>query len=52
LQPIYDSLGYRVDDLPESERASKEALALPMYPELSNEQMERIAEALDDALIN
>ena len=52
LQPIYTSLGYKMEDLPESERASKEALSLPMYPELSSEQMERIAEVVNQALIS
>jgi dTDP-4-amino-4,6-dideoxygalactose transaminase len=34
LQEVYRSLGYRLGDLPESERAQEEVLSLPIYPEL------------------
>lgn len=46
LQKMYDSLGYAEGDLPESERAAREVLSLPMYPELGEEQIERIAGAI------
>jgi dTDP-4-amino-4,6-dideoxygalactose transaminase len=46
LQPVYKSLGYRVGDLPETERAAAEVLSLPMYPELTAEQIELVAEAI------
>ena len=35
---------YRAGDLPESERASREVLALPVYPELEEEQVRYVAE--------
>ncbi len=50
LQPIYASLGYRRGDLPVAERAASEVLSLPMYPELSTEQIDRVADAVAAAL--
>jgi dTDP-4-amino-4,6-dideoxygalactose transaminase len=46
LQPIYRELGVRPGSLPESERAAAEALALPIYPELSDAQVEMVAQRI------
>lgn len=46
LQKAYSHLGYAKGDFPVSERLSDEALSLPMGPELTAEQQERVAEAL------
>lgn len=46
LQPMYAELGYREGDLPEAERASREALSLPIYPELTEGEIERIGSTL------
>jgi dTDP-4-amino-4,6-dideoxygalactose transaminase len=46
LQPIYAALGHKVGDFPESERAAREALSLPMYPELRSEQMASVVAAI------
>jgi dTDP-4-amino-4,6-dideoxygalactose transaminase len=37
LQTCFRSLGYRIGNLPNSEQAAAEALAIPVYPELSSE---------------
>jgi len=50
LQEVYKPLGYKVGDLPESERAQEEVLSLPVYPELSEKQIEWIANALAEFL--
>jgi dTDP-4-amino-4,6-dideoxygalactose transaminase len=50
LQPVYKSLGYKTGDLPETERAAAEVLSLPMYPELTAEQIQLVAEAIKSAV--
>lgn len=42
LQEVYKSLGYKPGDFPESERAQEQVLSLPIYPELSEEQIKDI----------
>lgn len=45
-QPVFVGLGYKLGDFPESEKAAKEVLSLPMHPFLSNEDQQRIVSAL------
>jgi dTDP-4-amino-4,6-dideoxygalactose transaminase len=46
LQLAYADLGYQKGDFPCAEQAAHEVLSLPMYPELSNDQIEQVVEAL------
>jgi len=46
LQPAYADLGYRKGDFPVSESACERNLSLPMYPELTDEQIHYVAEAV------
>ena len=48
LQETYKDLGYRKGDLPISERVQEDTLALPMYPELKEEQIEFIVKNIRD----
>jgi dTDP-4-amino-4,6-dideoxygalactose transaminase len=43
LQPLYALLGGKPGELRVSERAAREVLSIPMYPELTREQIERVA---------
>lgn len=52
LQPVYTSLGYHQGQLPMAEKASQDVLSIPMFPELSLEQQERITYAIKDVLLN
>jgi dTDP-4-amino-4,6-dideoxygalactose transaminase len=46
LQPALAHLGLREGELPHAERASREVLALPIYPELPREAAETVVEAI------
>ena len=51
LQAACRDLGYSEGDLPVTETAAREILSLPMYPELSAEQIAHVAETLHAALL-
>jgi dTDP-4-amino-4,6-dideoxygalactose transaminase len=46
LQPCFAYLGYEAGSCPESERAAKEVLSLPIYPELTRPQLDEVAGAI------
>ena len=50
LQEAYASLGYRAGDFPVSERVASHALSLPMFPHLTERQVDHVVAALRAAL--
>ena len=50
LQPCFSYLGYKKGDFPESEKAADEVFSIPVYPELTIEQMNYAIEAIKEQL--
>ncbi|MCX7661885.1 MAG: DegT/DnrJ/EryC1/StrS family aminotransferase, partial [Candidatus Omnitrophica bacterium] len=50
LQPAHKDLGYKLGDFPEAESAQEEVLSLPMYPELTKNQIRKIVNIIKKAL--
>jgi len=49
-QPYYRKLGFRPGDFPEAERYYQEALTLPMYYALTDEEQDRVIASLEGTL--
>lgn len=52
LQKCYAALGYQPGDFPLAEKAARECLSLPIYPELSAGQIERVAAVIKEFFRN
>jgi dTDP-4-amino-4,6-dideoxygalactose transaminase len=50
LQRAYSSLGHCLGDFPASEYFSNRCLSLPMYPELTEEQIRVVAESMSEVM--
>jgi len=48
LQPALKALSYKIGDFPEAEKAAKEVLSLPIYPELKKEEQNLIIEKVKE----
>jgi dTDP-4-amino-4,6-dideoxygalactose transaminase len=46
LQPCFAYLGYQKGACPESEKAAKEVLSIPVFPELTRSQQDRVIGAI------
>jgi dTDP-4-amino-4,6-dideoxygalactose transaminase len=51
LQPAYAHLGGRPGDLPETERAAREVVSLPLYPGLTGQQQDAVIAAVNAAAV-
>jgi dTDP-4-amino-4,6-dideoxygalactose transaminase len=46
LQPCFEYLGYKRGAFPESEKAAQEVISIPVYPELRQQQLDEVIEAV------
>lgn len=47
LQTVYRSLGYRKGDMPQAERVADHSLVLPMFPELTEAEIDAVIDAVN-----
>jgi UDP-2-acetamido-2-deoxy-ribo-hexuluronate aminotransferase len=48
LQPAFSYLGHKEGDFPETEKASKQVLSLPIYPELLKQEIKQVTEVIKE----
>ena len=48
MQPVFSYLGLKAGDMPVSEKAAQEVLALPMFPELTEAEIGWVVESIAD----
>jgi dTDP-4-amino-4,6-dideoxygalactose transaminase len=51
LQPAHADLGHHAGDFPVAEQVAREVLSLPMFPEMTREQVQAVAEAVSGARV-
>jgi dTDP-4-amino-4,6-dideoxygalactose transaminase len=51
LQPAHADLGYHAGDFPVAEQVAREVLSLPIYPEMTREQVRTVAAAVSEARV-
>jgi dTDP-4-amino-4,6-dideoxygalactose transaminase len=50
LQPAFRYLGYQLGDFPNAERLSHQVLSLPIYPGMTDAQIQRVVGAIEAAV--
>ena len=50
LQPVFADLGYRPGDLPVAEACAARALALPMHPHMTGDQVAQVVDAVAEVV--
>jgi dTDP-4-amino-4,6-dideoxygalactose transaminase len=50
LMPAFANLGYRAGAFPVAERASREVMSLPLYPEMTRDQVDTVSNAVREAV--
>jgi dTDP-4-amino-4,6-dideoxygalactose transaminase len=50
LQPVFAGCGHKPGSFPHSEQASAQVLSLPLFPELTNQQIDRVVDSLTKVL--
>ena len=50
LHPYYKKLGFKENDFPVAESYAKEAMSIPIFPSLTNEQQNFVCEAIKETI--